>query len=231
MSQAPFRFRLNGALLQPHQSGALFWPDEKTLIVADLHLEKAASLAANGQFLPPYDTIETLDLLDELLIFFEPKRLIALGDSFHDRFVAHHLNRDTLARIQRLSAKIDLVWVTGNHDPEMPAHLGGRVVQDIDFNALHFRHEASPLFVKAGEISGHYHPKATILIRKRRYTGPAFVADERRLILPAFGTFTGGLWVHNPAIFSLFTPKMRVFLCTQRRVLPLTMHSVIKRQT
>lgn len=229
MTSAAFRFKLNGAILEPHQSGALYWPAEQTLIVADLHLEKAASIAAGGQFLPPYDSIETLNQLDRVIDKFRPRRLIALGDSFHDRFVAHRLHPDLLTRLQALSASLQLTWVTGNHDPEVPACLGGTAAEDIDLGPLHFRHEASPLFGQVGEVSGHFHPKASTLVKGRRYTKPVFVADSQRLILPAFGVFTGGLWVHNPAIYSLFGRQMQVFFCTKNRVLPVPMSQILPR--
>ena len=139
MSSTAFRFKLNGAILEPHQSGALYWPDQETLIVADLHLEKAASIAAGGQFLPPYDSIETLDQLDGVITKFKPKHLITLGDSFHDRFVAHHLHPDLLHRIKCLSQSLQVTWVLGNHDPDVPAFLGGTVVEDMNLGPLHFR--------------------------------------------------------------------------------------------
>ena len=229
MTSTAFRFKLNGATLEPHQSGALYWPDKQTLIVADLHLEKAASIASSGQFLPPYDSIETLNQLDAVIAKFRPRRLIALGDSFHDRFVAHRLHPDLLARLQTLSRLVEITWVVGNHDPEVPAFLGGTVVEDVDLDTLHFRHEASPLFGQAGEVSGHYHPKACTLVKGRRYTKSVFVADNHRLILPAFGVFTGGLWVHTPAIYSLFGPQMQVFFCAKNRVLPVPMNQVLPR--
>ena len=229
MTSTAFRFKLNGAILEPHQSGALYWPDQETLIVADLHLEKAASIAAGGQFLPPYDSIETLAQLDGVITKFKPKHLIALGDSFHDRFVAHHLHPDLLHRIKCLSQSLQVTWVLGNHDPDVPAFLGGTVVEDMNLGPLHFRHEASPLFGAVGEVSGHYHPKACTLIKGRRYTKPVFVADQRRLILPAFGVFTGGLWVHDPAIYNLFSRQMQVFFCAKNRVLPVPIAQILPR--
>ncbi|MBB25429.1 MAG: phosphoesterase [Geminicoccus sp.] len=200
----PFRF--SGQDLVAHVYGALLWPGAKALVVSDLHLEKGAAFARSGTFLPPYDSLETLDRLDALVAQTRPQVLISLGDSFHDPQVIEALGPDLLARIQHLTGSVQrFVWVTGNHDPDIPAALGGEVRQDLALQGLHFRHEASPLFPESGEISGHWHPKASIaLSAKRVITRACFIHDEQRLILPAFGTFTGGLNVRHPSIMSLF---------------------------
>lgn len=199
-------FTFNGEALVAHVSGALLWPDTGTLVVSDLHLEKGAAFASAGTFLPPYDSDETLRRLEAMIASTKARRVISLGDSFHNTAVINALSDSLLARIQTMTASVErFVWVTGNHDPEVPAHFGGEVHQDISLGPLHFRHEASPLFPLPGEISGHWHPKASILgPQGRRMTRSCFIHDERRLILPAFGTFTGGLNVSHPSIMALF---------------------------
>ena len=66
-------------------SGALFWEEESLLVVSDLHLEKGSSFAARGMLLPPYDTVATLGRLAAVIARHDPRMVIALGDSFHDR--------------------------------------------------------------------------------------------------------------------------------------------------
>ena len=202
----PFSF--HDAKLVAHVSGALLWPAEKVLVVSDLHLEKGAAFARAGTFLPPYDTAETLDRLEALIASTKPETVISLGDSFHNPAVIAALSDDVLARIRRLTGSVGrFIWVTGNHDPEVPEHFGGEVHEDFAHGPLHFRHEASPLFPQPGEISGHWHPKASIRSAQnnRPLTRPCFIHDHLRLILPAFGAFTGGLNVSHPAVVSLFS--------------------------
>ena len=202
-----FPFHFNGAQLVAHVSGALLWPEQSVLVVSDLHLEKGAAFAQAGTFLPPYDSDETLNRLEALLTSTKARTLISLGDSFHSPSVIAGLSEDLLARVQRLTHSVErFIWVTGNHDPEVPAHFGGEVHEDLALGPLHFRHEASPLFPLPGEISGHWHPKASIRgPNNRPLTRSCFIHDHERLILPAFGTFTGGLNVAHPSIRALFS--------------------------
>ncbi|MGE3335014.1 MAG: ligase-associated DNA damage response endonuclease PdeM [Rhodospirillaceae bacterium] len=193
---------LDGVLLRPDVSGALVWDDERTVIVADLHFEKASSFARRGQPLPPYDTAATLSLLGELFARVDPARVICLGDSFHDPIAAAGMPSLFAARLTDLMAGREWIWVTGNHDREIPAERGGVVKSEIEIGPLAFRHEASNR--DGFEISGHFHPKATILARGRAVTRPCFIYDHRRVILPAFGAFTGGLNITDAAIARQF---------------------------
>lgn len=196
---------LNGARLQADPSGALVWPERGVLVVADLHLEKGSSYHGGRarQPLPPYDSAATLDRLEAVLTRHRPKTVICLGDSFHDRRAAERLSDDACARIAALTAAHRWIWIAGNHDPAPPAGLGGEVHEDIVLGGLVFRHAAHPDHYGAGEVSGHYHPKAAVRVRGRRVSARCFAGDGRRLILPAFGAYTGGLNVLAPALRSL----------------------------
>ncbi|SOD97184.1 ligase-associated DNA damage response endonuclease PdeM [Caenispirillum bisanense] len=210
---------VKGVMLLPDPTGALFWPKERTLVVADMHLEKAATLARRGAgLLPPYDTRETLGLLELLVRRHAPKRLIALGDAFHDGEAAQRLGETDAARLRKLTAATDWVWITGNHDPVAPLHLGGRAAAEERIGPLVFRHDPTPGPRADGEVAGHLHPKAAVTVRGQRLSRPCFVTDTRRLLLPAFGTFTGGLEVWDPAIRSLFARDFTVFLTGRDKV-------------
>ena len=209
---------VNGARLHPDLSGALFWPDRSTLVVSDLHLEKASSFAAKGHLLPPYDTADTLHHLQGAILRFRPARVICLGDSFHDGEAPARLDREDAARIRALSADRDWIWIRGNHDPAPPEDWGGRVASELTLGPLTFRHEALAAGPFGGEVSGHYHPKASVRVRARRLTARCFVTDRRRLILPAFGAFTGGLDVLNPAIARHFAAGFVAHLLGRDRV-------------
>lgn len=196
--------RLNGADLLPDLSGALFWPDRGLLAVADLHFEKGSSIAARGRLLPPYDTARTLDRLEEAVARLAPRTVVAVGDSFHDRTAADRVGPDEVARIRRLTADRDWIWIAGNHDPDPPTGWGGRTEDTVIVGPLVFRHLSADGTAAAGEVCGHWHPVAAVATRARRLRCRCFVTDGRRLVLPAFGAYTGGLNVLDPAVDGLF---------------------------
>ncbi len=207
---------VNGAALQIDPAGALWWPARQLLAVADLHFEKASSFARRGQLLPPYDTRATLARLALLVERHRPARLLCLGDSFHDVGGPERLEADDLAALAALSGTTEILWVEGNHDPGvLPAGLGN-LVAEIAIGPLLFRHAAEARFA-GGEVSGHYHPKASVHGGARRVTGRCFVTDGRRLILPAFGALTGGLDVRDQAYAPLFPRGFEVVLLGERR--------------
>ncbi|MGK9167049.1 ligase-associated DNA damage response endonuclease PdeM [Inquilinus limosus] len=196
---------------RPDPSGVLWWPERRWLLVADLHLEKATALAQRSRrLLPPYDSTATLARLGAAIDRLDPAAVVALGDSFHDSEGADRLAADDLAMLTRLARGRDWTWVLGNHDPDLPATLPGDRTEELRLDGLVCRHVARP--GDAGEISGHYHPKAAVDGRAGRVTGRCFVADSDRLVLPAFGAYTGGLDVLDPAIRGLLAPAFHVWL-------------------
>ena len=207
-----------GTQLLADPSGCLVWPDARMLVVADLHLEKGSSFARRGRFLPPFDTAETLDRLDTVVHRYEPETIICLGDSFHDRDAQARLDDQARRRLAHLMADRQWTWITGNHDPDGSNALGGVDRASITHGALIFRHNptAGPV---TGEIAGHLHPKAALRYRGHRLAGRCFATDGRRLLMPAFGAFTGGLDVHNPAVRGLFKDGFSAVILVRRRAL------------
>lgn len=193
-----------GHQLVPLPEGALFWPARRALLVADLHFEKASWFARRGQFLPPYDSVETLRCLAEIVDKWQPAELWCLGDSFHDTGGVERLSADACAALAALTARLDWTWITGNHDPGL-AHafcnggIAGAVRAEAEVDGLLLRHEADPAETRP-ELSGHFHPKLRITVRGRLISRRCFVASETKLILPAFGALTGGLDAADPAI-------------------------------
>ena len=214
MTVAPFH--LAGERLQFDPAGGLFWPAQKLLAVADLHLEKGSAAALKGQLLPPWDSTATLDRLANLIRRYKPATIVALGDSFHDRTGAGHLARPDFARLHAMTEAARFIWVLGNHDPVHPEGLGGISTASFRLGNLVFRHQAEAGAV--GEISGHFHPKAAIPTAGAVITRPCFVADAKRILLPAIGAYTGGLDVRDPAIAGLFPRGGRVFLLGRDRL-------------
>lgn len=208
---------LGGAALTADLSGALWWPARALLAVADLHLEKGSAFARKGALLPPYDTAATLHRLREVILRLQPRIVVCLGDSFHDTDGPNRLDSGDAAALTELMMGRHWVWIAGNHDPEIPADLGGNVSEEYRVDAITFRHEAL-LMTRPGEVSGHFHPKAAVRFRGKRLSGRCFVSDARRLVLPAFGAYTGGLNVHDPAIAGLFPHGFTAWLIGPSKV-------------
>jgi DNA ligase-associated metallophosphoesterase len=182
-------------------SGALFWKEQSLLVVSDLHLEKGSSFAARGVLLPPYDTVATLGRLAAAIARHDPRMVIALGDSFHDRDAHERLSavdREVLAAMQ---TRRDWIWISGNHDPHLPSDIGGVVADEVAIGRIMFRHEPTGA---AGEIAGHLHPKARVATRGRAMERRCFACDGERAVMPAFGAYTGGLSIRDPAFAKIF---------------------------
>ena len=179
--------------------GALHWPAERALLVADLHLEKASWFAAGGQLLPPYDSLATLQSLAAEIEATCVTRLYCLGDSFHDRFGCDRLPADARNLLTGLTSRIEWTWIIGNHDAGFADHCGGRVEEEYEVGGVVFRHQAV-MGDPRPEMSGHYHPKLRLSLRGRSVSRRCFVASTTKLILPAYGALTGGLDAHHPEI-------------------------------
>lgn len=194
---------IDGAAFMADLSGALYWPDESLLAVADLHFEKGSAFALNGMLLPPYDTASTLERLAWIIAYYDPRIVVALGDNFHDGDGAARLRPEDRSALYSLQQSRDWIWVTGNHDPRPMVGVGGEFAGSVACGKIHFRHEPGG-DCDAGEVAGHLHPSARICQRGRTLTRRCFAADERRLVLPAFGAYTGGLNVRNSAFVRVF---------------------------
>jgi DNA ligase-associated metallophosphoesterase len=193
------RFSFSGHELVALAAGALYWPARRALLVADLHFEKASWFAQFGQMLPPYDTLATLDALEAVVARVEPAELWCLGDSFHDPKGCARLPVAAQERLRALTGGCDWTWITGNHDAGFATSCGGAVLDEAVVDGLVLRHEADPRESRP-ELSGHFHPKLRVTVRGRTIARRCFVATASKLILPAFGSLTGGLEPHHPEI-------------------------------
>jgi DNA ligase-associated metallophosphoesterase len=184
-------------------SGVLWLGGVRTLVAADLHLEKGSAYAREGQMLPPYDTADTLARLAAEADRLDPAVVVLLGDSFHDGEAEARMTSLDAERLTALVARSQLVWVVGNHDAEGPQRLPGDVVEEIRIEGVDFRHEpvAGP---HPGEAAGHLHPCLKISGRGGSVRRRCFVTDGERIVLPAFGAYAGGLNVRDPAFAELF---------------------------
>jgi len=197
----PGEVSINGTGLVADAAGALYWPSEGVLAIADLHLEKGSSFAKRGVLLPPYDTAATLARLSAVIMRYAPRCVIALGDSFHDGGGPDRLADADRTQLKALQVGRDWIWITGNHDPEPAQNIGGQFGGALAVGALTFRHIPSG---SAGEVAGHLHPVARVSHRGRAVSRRCFASDALRMVMPAFGAFAGGLNIRDAAFADLF---------------------------
>jgi DNA ligase-associated metallophosphoesterase len=197
---------------------AVYWPRENALLVADLHLEKGSFFARHGQMIPPYDSRETLERVALAIRETGARRVITLGDNFHDSDGSTRLEDHACGMLEALTKAVDWVWITGNHDPHMEARCGGTLVEEIELGGVILRHRAKSGEMRP-ELSGHYHPRLQLKIRQRMIRRPCAVVSANegadgtpsgRMILPAFGAYTGGMSAADPAILKALQPADRI---------------------
>ena len=200
---SPGEAEIGGRLALCDPRGALYLPDLRLMAVSDLHLEKGSSFARRRIFLPPYDTAATLGRLQQLIDDYRPAVVISLGDSFHDIRGADRMAPAHRGRLLAMMAGRDWVWVAGNHDPEAPPGLPGQTVTMVELGGLVFCHQPSP-GAPRGEVCGHLHPGVRLVRRGQSIRRRCFASDGRRMVLPAFGAYTGTLNILGPAFSGLF---------------------------
>ena len=214
-----YDFTLNGTTLTAVPSGALWDAQARLLCVSDLHLGKSDRIARrSGRMLPPYETRETLERLAHTIDATDPAIVISLGDSFDDLDAIKSLDDTNLMQIAQMQAGRDWVWIEGNHDPG-PVNIGGRHLAQLTVGKITYRHIAD--VGKTAEISGHYHPKCTV----GRSTKPSFLIDKDRVIMPAFGAYTGGLHSRSDVLRTLMAPDA-IAVLTGRKALPVPFSAV-----
>ncbi|TVR05903.1 MAG: ligase-associated DNA damage response endonuclease PdeM [Salinarimonadaceae bacterium] len=215
-SCAPHAFSLGRLALVCDLSGVLCLPDEDALLVADLHFEKGSSRARRGFLLPPYDTRDTLSRLAAVIAAHDPRRVIAMGDSFHDPHAAQRLCAEDREALAGLMRGREWLWLTGNHDPDAPAGIGGDAAAEIEVAGVRLRHE--PSTAPGPEIAGHLHPVAKVVGRGGRVRRRCFATSGERCVMPAFGAYAGGLNVRDPAFAPLFPDGLVARVIGRERV-------------
>ena len=204
-----------GHEFRPHPCGSLYWPAEDILIISDLHLEKGSSFVKRGLFLPPYDTTETLEKLQAICEKVQPRTLLFLGDVFHDHKALERMQETDRRILESLISHYKMVWIEGNHDPAT-APQGIDVLQDFKIQNIIFRHIAGE--DEGFEMSGHYHPCIKFSHKGQKVRRPCFLVSERKLIMPSFGAFTGGLDIHEEALQSVIGPTFKAYAMGHKNV-------------
>lgn len=203
-------FDFDGQRLEARPSGGLYWPARRWLIVADLHLGKSERMARRGgALLPPYETQATLDRLWTEIAATDPEVVVSLGDGFDDDAAGRALPDDVCDGIRGMARGRRWIWVSGNHDPgAICPRLPGESATEVNAG-LTLRHEAG----QGPDVSGHYHPCVRLAGQRLR----CFLVGRDHLILPAFGAYTGGLEVTDPALAAL-VPQGLALACGPRVV-------------
>nr|WP_210278779.1 ligase-associated DNA damage response endonuclease PdeM [Microvirga flocculans] len=197
-------------------TGALYLPDHDVLLVADLHFEKGSSFARRGMMLPPYDTRETLAALTDAVFRFDPRTVIALGDSFHDIGGPDRLGDEERTALGGVQTGRDWIWITGNHDRVLPENIGGQVAEEMMLGSLTLRHE--PMAGEQAEIAGHLHPVGKVVMRGRATRRRCFLTDGNRCVMPALGAYAGGLNACDAAFRPLFSNGFTAHLIGSERI-------------
>lgn len=220
-------FVLAGAEVFADHQGALWWPGERLLAFADLHFEKGSSFAARTtQLLPPYDTHATLRRMQDVVDRHSPRRIICLGDNFHDEDGPARLDADARATIQSLMKGRRFVWIEGNHDAAAASALGGESAPSLSVGPLTFTHEPTENVDPVGEVAGHLHPVVTVQTRVKRIRRKCLVSDGVRCVLPSMGAFTGGLDVTDDVFSPLFAGGYVAYALGKEKVYPFPSASV-----
>lgn len=202
--------------------GAIFWPATQSLIVADLHLEKASYLAKYGEnLLPTYDTYDTLLRLSDLIATYKPRQVICLGDNLHDKNAMLRMREqdyNLLAKIMQSTQQ--WYWIMGNHDANVQdRHLfnGDTCVAKLRLATITLAHQ--PNQDDAFQCIGHYHPKLNLVLKGHKLSSKCFCVSENLIILPSFGSFTGGLDVHSAAFQTAFAgQKFNFFTLARNKI-------------
>ncbi len=220
MSNEGARMKLGGRMLVARASGALWWPAERLVAFADLHFEKGSSYAAHGALLPPYDTRDTLLRMTAEIERLDPAIVVCLGDSFHDLGAWARMHEDDAALLAAIAHRRRWVWIAGNHDAALPTSLPGETALAFERHGVVLRHQADG-GAGAAEISGHFHPKVSVHARGKVVVRRAFLEDGRRLVMPAFGAYAGGLDAGDPALRALFPRGFLAHVLGRTRVFSL----------
>jgi len=229
----------HGLELHLHASGAIWLKKLKTLLIADLHLEKGSSLAQKGMLIPPYDTRQTLEKLDEVMAYFKPEHVITLGDNFHDHKGPQRLSKQDLSLLNKLMQRAKFTWIEGNHDNpnyyKSQLSVASQTNDEIFYNPVqHFQLEDISLIhdaaqgAKAPMMVGHLHPLALLKQRNVYLRKTCFFISKDICILPSFGSYTGGLNVRHDAFSPYWDDDTKIFMLNSNQVVQVPITKLVK---
>jgi DNA ligase-associated metallophosphoesterase len=201
--------------------GILFWPARSLLIVSDLHLEKGSYFASMCQPLPVYDTLDTLNRLQIIIEKYQPEHVVALGDNMHDAKALQRMMPQDLAYLKKLCSSVNQwSWIVGNHDKDdysTSVLSGMNFYNVITIDNIVLSHDYCQDVEY--QIIGHYHPKISVKTKIRGVNGKCFVVTDNKILMPAFGSYTGGLDVKHAVLNTLISQeKPKYFIIHQAKI-------------
>ena len=203
-------------------SGALFISEINTLVFSDLHFGKSFSFAKVGNFLPPYDINETIEKVRRLIEKYSPKQIISLGDNFHDPKTLQIIDKINIKKINETFNQLDVIWIDGNHDENLKNKklIYGKFKKNHSFSNLTFTHiKSQKLEENLFEFSGHFHPKISFKHNRINYLCKCFVLGKNFCILPAFGSFTGGLDINSSDLKKILPADKTVIAIGKKKLI------------
>ena len=201
--------------LQICKEGVLFWLEKEIAIVSDLHLEKGSSYASSGQYIPPYDSEETLLKLLDILNNYRVKKVILLGDTFHDKDAFLRMTSKVRFLFEDFTKKYEVIFILGNHENKIKIE-GIKFHQEYIVEDIHFLHEA--IQKNINQISGHFHPVASIKVSSKKITSKCLIHSNNHIILPSFGEFTGGLNINDPVLKPFISEDYNIYFSTKKSI-------------
>lgn len=201
--------------LQICKEGVLFWLEKEIAIVSDLHLEKGSSYASSGQYIPPYDSEETLLKLLDILNNYKVRKVILLGDTFHDKDAFLRMTPKVRFLFEDFTKKYEVIFILGNHENKIKIE-GIKFHQEYIVDNIHFLHEA--IQKNINQISGHFHPVASIKVSSKKITSKCLIHSNNHIILPSFGEFTGGLNINDPVLKPFISGDYNIYFLTKKSI-------------
>ena len=208
--------------------GVIYWPRLMTIILSDLHLGKSMFWARHGKFLPPYDNLETLSKLKKVLRKFQISKIIFLGDVFHDDSGYESLEPETIQILNEILCNYEIIFIAGNHDLNISIPKI-KILKNYTKDSIIFSHYPSTnVSEKKAQIFGHFHPKISVKISGRVISKKCFVIDKKKILLPSFGNYTGGLDINKNMLLNIFKKDCTYFMLGQKRILEIKKENLKK---
>jgi uncharacterized protein len=158
--------------------------------------------------------------MDRMIGWYEPAHVVCLGDSFHDAQALNRMQARDLSCLQQMMGGVrKFSWIIGNHDRSLYQDLPlpqAQSTEQLVINSITLTHEPEPNAQL--QIFGHFHPKYTFKKGRVRLSGKSFVVNNKAIVMPAFGTYTGGLEVHSPDFQAIVGKNNQYFMLKNGKI-------------
>ncbi len=184
-----------------------------------MHLEKGSSYAETGQLIPPFDSEATLNKLIYSMKINKINKIILLGDTFHDEGALERMDLKSQGLLRYILDNYNVIFILGNHENKMKLEKI-TFYHDYVIDNIHFTHEAK--LNNQYQVSGHFHPVASVKVGSKKITEKCLIHSKNHLILPSFGTFTGGLNINSNIMKPYLSNYYDIFMLGKKSVYKFT---------